>query len=90
MRRLRAWHADLHRRIAAVIAADAALAAQSIADLEAGVLDETPAGNAANDASCDASDALPWPFRWYADWLSGQANREAWERMWELEDQRAA
>jgi hypothetical protein len=89
-RRLKAWHADLHRRIAAVVSTDAALAQQSIADLKAGVRDETPAYDAANDASLDAIEALSWPFTWYADWLSGVVNREVWEHVWELEDQHAA
>lgn len=68
------------------VAADTAVAQQYIADLRAGVEDDTPANDAVNDRACDAEEALPFWLRAYADRRSEAVNGDLWETAWDIED----
>jgi len=77
----------LRTAVTEYLAADRALAEVSIRDIEAGVFDETPEYDAANDRVLDAERAMPWTVYFFADWLSYRRNRDVFERLWEAEEQ---
>ncbi|HEY9251590.1 MAG TPA: hypothetical protein VIP06_02945 [Nocardioides sp.] len=76
----------LKARVDEFVAADLDLALVGMRSLLAGIREETPEYNDANDRVCDAETALPFWLRRFAERRSWRDHGALWEACWVLED----